>query len=404
MDLVSRQTNSRACIDSKVAANAGGWRVRVVVPKRIMLWLSTLLLAPVAAVPATALLDESSMETRVFLMQSGDADDPTALGGFARSGWHNFVPPDALPDAARQPGTQEASLVVAFDPTGAIVDCTPRTEEGAALAEASCAALRSNARFAPRYAAPGEGIASRRIFTVRSTTRSKADWAAADARISPAPPPPPGIIFSLDQKADWPPVVAEYPNIVLPPLPKIADLAPAEVRGTPGVTGLYLGIAPDGERRCLITEASGDMARDAAACRIAQALRVRYSRPCDLCYPVRIPMLLDWNGAKSAFRLPVQSVRRAPVAIHSGLRQGEFGGVRPSGDRQHATLYVAVDPKGKATGCRIIWSSGDGNLDQKLCDALIKKGRFAGGSDVFGRPVTGEATVYVRFKDIFPAA
>lgn len=355
--------------------------------------------------PAAASID-SPLETRVFLSQTGDADDPSARTGFSLSRWHDFIPPDALPPAARQPGTHEASLLIALDSTGAITACRAEASDAAAvaLADAACAALQANARFAPRYKAPGVGVASRRIFRVRSVTKTVAEWSADQTRISPAPPPPPGVLFSLDQPLKWPPQFAEYSNLTLGPLPDVTATAVAETRGPRGTTGLSFGVAADGERRCTVTEPSGDAARDAAACRIAQTLTVTYARPCDHCFAARIPLLLEWNGGKSRLRLPVQSQQRAAMVASAGLRAGQFGPARPPGDRQRATFYVTVDTKGKATGCRVVSSSGDDPFDQRLCGALVSDGRYVAGTDIFERPISAEAIVTVRINDLFPTS
>ena len=70
----------------------------------------------------------------------------------------------------------------------------------------------------------------------------------------------------------------------------------------------------------------------------------------------------------------------------------------------YEALAMAIDAAGRATACRTAWSSGDAALDTRICDALRDKGRFAAGSDLFGRPLAGEATIYVKFADIFPAS
>lgn len=353
--------------------------------------------------PANAPID-SPLETRVFLTQTGDADDPSAQIGFSLSHWHSFIPPDALPPAARELGTHEASLLIALDSTGAITACTPGASDPSAVAfaDAACAALRANARFAPRYTAPSVGVSSRRIFRVRSVTKTVAEWTADKARISPAPPPPPGVLFSLDQPLEWPPQFGEYSNLTLGPPPAVTARAVPETRGPRGTTGLSLGIASDGERRCVVTESSGDAARDAAACRIAQTLTVTYARPCDECFAARVPMLLEWDGSKSRLRLPAQSQERAQMIGSGGLRAGQFGPSRPPGDRQRVTFFVAVDAKGKATGCRVSSASGDDPFDERVCAALVSGGRFVAGGDIFGRPMSGEAIVTIRINDLFP--
>lgn len=369
--------------------------------------IAALLFAAPAPGAASGAAAADALETRVTLVQTGDADNPTPRGGFSVGGWHRLIAPAELPAAVRQPGERAARMMVQIESDGRVSACDPFEADAAAdsLARAACAVLLGGKTMAPRYVAPGEAVVSRRIFTIRLNTRSAAEWKAVDnAPISPAPPPPPGILFSLDQKLEWPPRFSEYGHMALGPLPDVVALAPAAVKGPRATTAISLGIAADGTRRCAVTESSGDPLRDAAACVAATTLTVRYAKPCDLCFAARVPMLLHWDGRKSRFQLPVQASQRAPRVVQSGLRAGQFGTVPPAGGRSHATLYVAIDAAGRATGCRTAWSSGDAALDARMCAALRDKGRFAAGSDLFGRPLAGEATIYVKFADIFPAS
>lgn len=370
----------------------------------LMALMASALLASGGIVRAQA--TDSPAETRIFLYQLGDPDAPPPggqwRGGMALGTWRDFIPPAALPADVRAVGTKaEAKLNVALDDGGRITDCSEwNAAAPGALAQAACAALRTHARFEPRRPAPGSALAGRRLFQLRVETKAAAEWVDLENRASPSPPPPPGASLSLRKAREWPPQRPEYGTIAAAALPPLGQGDAA--RGKKATTGLLLDVLPDGSRHCEVMESAGDPARDAAACAAAKEVAWRYNQPCDVCYPQRVPLLALWDGKKSRLTLPTQNFGRPPKFVGEPLRPGDLGSTRPANLRTHATIYVAVGADGRAGACRIIYSGGDAALDARICALAVERGRFSPGSDLFGRPLAGEANYYTQFDKLFP--
>lgn len=53
-------------------------------------------------------------------------------------------------------------------------------------------------------------------------------------------------------------------------------------------------------------------------------------------------------------------------------------------------LSFTVEPNGRATGCRVLESSGDARLDEATCRAIERRYRYAPSRDGEGKPVSAE--------------
>lgn len=342
--------------------------------------------------------------TRVFIHQVGDnaSSDAQWRGGMMLGTWSTFVPVEMLPADIRKVGVAaEARLVVDVDDTGAVTDCSEwEKPEPTALAQAACTSLQAHARFAPRRTEPGRAIASRRLFLLTLATRSAGEWAEFDGRSPPAPPPPPGAASTLPRERGWPARRPAYGAISPGPLPSLADSSLS--RGKRATTGLLLDVLADGTRHCEVMESAGDAARDAAACVAAEEISWRYDQPCDICYPQRIPILAHWDGRKSRLELPSRAYGMLPRLQGDAVQPGDLGPARPGGLKDVAVLGVMVDAAGRAGTCRVVQSSGDGEIDRRLCAIVSKRGRFSISTDLFGRAVADEAMFSIRFEKLYP--
>lgn len=77
-----------------------------------------------------------------------------------------------------------------------------------------------------------------------------------------------------------------------------------------------------------------------------------------------------------------------PIEPRSWVTAQDYPAKALRGDRKGRVVYeLAVDPAGKATGCRILGSSGSKALDGATCPLLLKRARFEPARDPAGRPV-----------------
>ena len=70
-----------------------------------------------------------------------------------------------------------------------------------------------------------------------------------------------------------------------------------------------------------------------------------------------------------------------------------FLGALRNAPSQLVIYGVTVDVEGKATGCGIVYPSGDPALDTRTCAKLVERGRFLGAEMADGTPIPGAATI-----------
>ncbi|WP_169798364.1 energy transducer TonB [Sphingomonas soli] len=97
-------------------------------------------------------------------------------------------------------------------------------------------------------------------------------------------------------------------------------------------------------------------------------------------------------GDTPDFALPEVKMRPGPPPI--GLNDYPADMVR-IGAEGRTTVALAVNEAGRATGCKVIRSSGFGSFDRATCRALMLRGRFFPAIDAAGNPVRG---VYKEFN------
>jgi protein TonB len=167
----------------------------------------------------------------------------------------------------------------------------------------------------------------------------------------PPPPPPPQIETgkakekegAAGKKAEPTPVVAPQPKIVVPTKPPIiaapvagtgdSSNAGAATAGTgPGAGGAGAGRGGGGT--------DGGLGSDAR--------------------------LLGGNSA----RLPSRLLRQFAA------------------DRGYAYLWLTVAETGRVADCSVLQGTGNAELDQALCEMMVRKSRWAAARDPLGRPTT----------------
>ena len=101
---------------------------------------------------------------------------------------------------------------------------------------------------------------------------------------------------------------------------------------------------------------------------------------------------------KAAVSAAASSASAAASALRSGTSQKEpeySEEARKAKYQGTVTLYVEVDPSGRATNIRVLHSLGLG-LDEKAMDA-VKQWKFKPGMKD-GKPVTVQASIEVNFR------
>ncbi len=56
-------------------------------------------------------------------------------------------------------------------------------------------------------------------------------------------------------------------------------------------------------------------------------------------------------------------------------------------DRGYSHLLLTVAESGRVTGCSVLQTTGDGQVDQALCDLMVRRSRWAPARDRQGRPI-----------------
>ena len=56
-------------------------------------------------------------------------------------------------------------------------------------------------------------------------------------------------------------------------------------------------------------------------------------------------------------------------------------------DRGYGHLILTIADSGRVTGCGVLQSTGDGQVDQALCDLMVRRSRWAPARDRQGRPI-----------------
>jgi protein TonB len=194
------------------------------------------------------------------------------------------------------------------------------------------------------------------LLLVRNDRASKTAEIAPPVLIDiqePPPPPPPQIDVgkakekegAAGKKAEPTPVVAPQPKIVVPAKPPIvaapvagtgiSSNAGAATAGTgPGAGGAGTGRGGGG------TGGGGGLGSDAR--------------------------LLGGNSA----RLPSRLLRQFAA------------------DRGYAYLGLTIADTGRVTDCSVLQGTGNVQLDQALCEMMVRKSRWAAARDALGRPTT----------------
>lgn len=57
-------------------------------------------------------------------------------------------------------------------------------------------------------------------------------------------------------------------------------------------------------------------------------------------------------------------------------------------DRGYGHLWLTVSKKGRVTGCSVLQSTGDAQVDQELCKLMIRRSRWEPARDRQGNPIT----------------
>ena len=70
-----------------------------------------------------------------------------------------------------------------------------------------------------------------------------------------------------------------------------------------------------------------------------------------------------------------------------------FLGALRNAPSQLVIYVVTVDVEGKATGCGVVYPSGDPSLDTRTCAKLVERGRFLAAEMADGTPIPGATTI-----------
>ncbi len=365
---------------------------------------------PAAAQPPVA-QDEWSSEV-VVLQTSTDPDNPGSFspGGIWRREWNDWFGPADMPADLRRRELDTVSLValdVGVD--GKVEGCrVVGPSEDVRLDRAACRILTERGRFPISYEGPARPARAKRVMAIKWETISAEARAARNRMptMAPVPPPPP----PPASRNAWPRLF--HPGGLTPvSLPGIQSDYPVNAgRPKEGTVSLDLRVSgPGGIIGCEIGVGSGNKALDEAACRVARRLDLRYASPCEACGEERLPLQVVWRKRGSHIRLPLatpyrdpgppiprdpadsrtaSAYRIIPRLLAPDLSPADFASLP---DKSHGVRIVqarvSVDSNGRATDCAIRTSSGNAAIDQRICELLVKRGRFLPRTDVFGDPV-----------------
>lgn len=317
-----------------------------------------------------------------------------------------LVLPSDVPADLRRRRLEGASLVtVEVAASGQPQACRVAQSSGEArLDRIACDMIVRRGRFRPFYSAPARAIPWRLDAGVQ--------WEISDVPPLPMIVPSPPQVGPIDtaRPGSWP-RLSWWNAFELAGLPRIQPLFPTEARRD-GVVSLDLIVTPErGIEGCVIGVSTGDAALDSAACRAARSVELRYPRPCQNCASGVVPLQVIWRrGGGSHIRFPLPwttrpgggptpikdpadtrtaltSTPRAvplPLAVSSSDYRGVRDGAVTNGRYVAAVL---ADAAGQITDCRTARSSGNEPVDRRTCDLILRRGRVAPRTDVFGDPI-----------------
>ena len=270
------------------------------------------------------------------------ADPDLRRGGSGSRSWQAWFPPEEVPADLRSRRVEiEARVVLDVDRSGRPTSCRMLRPSGERrLDEIVCPRFMERSQLPLYYERPGVPAPAR---TVMSVT-----WRTAPPAPDFAPPPLP-----LEDGGPGPwPRLAWDGMLALIHLPDVQAHYPAEAGGAEGFVGLDLVVSSaEGVTDCIVGMSSGTAALDAAACRAAAALPMRYVERCDACRTTRVPIQLVWRPAGSYARFPLPAHMTVPAprlrrpipmtgAARAHTASARFGptSLRPSSCRSSARL------------------------------------------------------------------
>ncbi len=205
-------------------------------------------------------------------------------------------------------------------------------------------------------------------------------------------------------------------------LPSIQADFPRSIRRD-AIVGLDLIVTPEGVGDCVIGVGSGDAALDAASCAAARRVELVYSRPCEICPSVNVPLQVVWRrrgGSHVRFPLPwtTRMGDNTPIRDPADTRTTEtyVPSPRPGAfvvmpayyrriadrtmQRPRMVAVVGLDERGRVTSCRTAGSTGNVEIDRRTCTLIVERARFTPPTDVFGDPIASEARITIDLRGI----
>jgi protein TonB len=194
------------------------------------------------------------------------------------------------------------------------------------------------------------------LLLVRNDTSSRAAESSPPVLIDiqEPPPPPPQTEAgkskeeegAAGKKADPTPVVAPEPKIVIPAKPLVVAAPVAGAGASPNAGAATAGTGPGAGGSGTGRGGGGTGGGGAGVGSDARLL-----------------------GGNSS-RLPSRLLRQFAA------------------DRGYAYLWLTVAETGRVTDCNVLQGTGNAQLDQALCEMMVRKSRWAAARDPLGRPTT----------------
>lgn len=219
-----------------------------------------------------------------------------------------------------------------------------------------------------------------------------AGLAQSTTGVAPPPPPPP-------------------PGLRIIRRPDAASFYPARERKAArgGVVDVDLGLRQDGiVTRCRVEASSSNAALDAAACKLARALRFEPARH------VVGPQSAKWGrleyGCCTRVRVEWQDggARVRAMSAPRSLRILNLAQIMTNADYPAAAfaskatglvmIELAASPTGVVTGCTVVQSSGTAVLDQTSCALATSRARLLPATNMFAEPIAGSTKMRLRWK------
>ena len=350
----------------------------------------------------------------------------TGDGGWSERAWQKWFDPAQIPaDLRASPLKTRTKLVMSFSASGIPEHCevtAPSIDQRLDLL--ACTGMMAQAQIKTPYEAPGRPIAAKVNFSVSFSNIRQADWEAAQARPVAMVAPPPDI-STLPSYSRWP-RLKWTGGLAISAFPDLQAEYPVTAHGAEGVVSLDLKVTPaTGAVECSIGVSSGSTALDAQSCEVGKKLPLAYPERCFPCHVRFIPLQFVWHRRKgSHIRVPL------PARPRYGSRP-EFANKHEPADPRTALVYIAVrvvltpmstdrlfdgidpasitnsrprldlyvDVKGKVVGCGAGQSTGNNQLDVRLCARSMDDIRYAVIQDVFGDPAgSGDEKVFVYLR------